>query len=151
LPAAAYIMMLLSGKVTAAGSGSAFSLVMAAAVRSAGCCALISLAGFTVSALVSALVPRWWLAAACSVVVTATLIYFCSDFFDFYPDVGGDSMSVGMSLSTGNSQWITISRAFTSAELGAFGHWRPWPLLAALLIIAASSAATAQLYARKEL
>jgi hypothetical protein len=151
LPLAAYAMMLLSGKVTVAGSSGAFALVMAAAARSAVWCALISLGAFTASALISALVPRWWLAAACSVALTVLVIYTGGDFFSFFPDDTGDSMSVGMSFTTGNAQWVTISRAVKPAELIAFARWKPLPLLTAVLLIAVFSMATALLYDRKEL
>jgi hypothetical protein len=56
-----------------------------------------------------------------------------------------------MSVSTGNAQWITISRAVTKTELNAFGHWRPWPLLGAALLIALFYLGTMVIYERKEL
>jgi hypothetical protein len=152
LPVAAYVMMLLSGKVTVAGSGSTFAMVMAAAARCVLWGSLISLAAFTASAVVSAVVPRWWLAAICSVAFTACAIYTAGDFFDYFPDaIPDNSMSVGFSLSTGNSQWITISRALKPEELIGFGRLKPWPLLTAALLIAAFSTAATLLYNRKEL
>ncbi len=151
LPLAAYVMMLLSGKVTVAGSGAAFGLVMAAAARSAVWGALISVAIFCASALVSALVPRWWLAALCSVVLTAMFIGWGLDHYSFLPDMPDNSMSIGFGLSTGNAQWVTISRALTSAEINSIAQWWLRPLLAVLFCIAAFSAAVTLLYDRKEL
>ena len=151
LPVVSYVLMLMSGKITSAGSGAAFSLVMAAAVRGAVWCSLISLGAFTASALISALVPRWWLAALCSVAVTILLIVEGGDFFNFFPDLPDNSMSVGMNLSTGNVPWITISRAMQPAELKTFGNWHPWPLLTAVALVAVFAAATAFFYDRKEL
>jgi hypothetical protein len=151
MPSAAYIMMLISGKVTAAGSVAAFSVVMGAAGRSAVWCSLISLAGFSVSALISAVVPRWWLAAIVSVTLTFGLIYEGSDFFGFFPDFDAGQISVGMSFSSNDSPWITISRIVTPQEIKAFAHWKLWPLLTAALLILAFCSATTLLYSRKEL
>src|SRR5713226_6962425 len=105
--AAAYAMMLIGGKVTVAGSVGAFHAVLAASARAAVWCSLISLIVFTGSALVSALAARWWLAAAGSVGITVLLIATGGDFFSFTADIAqGDSMSIGMGLSTGNAQWV---------------------------------------------
>lgn len=150
LPVAAYVMMLLSGKVTMAGSSGTFALVMAAAGRSAVWCSLAALVAFMASVLIAALIPRWWLAAVCSVLITAGGVYAAPDSASFFPN-NTESMSVGMSLSTGNSQWITISRAVTAAELKSFAPWNPWPLLIAALLTAAFCAAIVLLYERKQL
>jgi len=101
----AYAMMLLSGKVTLAGSSGAFHAVMAASARAAIWCSLISLIVFTGSALVSALAPRWWMAAAGSLVITVVLLAVGGDFFSFTADIrDGEPMSIGMGFSTGNAQ-----------------------------------------------
>jgi ABC-type transport system involved in multi-copper enzyme maturation permease subunit len=150
--AAAYVMMLLSGKVTWGGSAGAFPAVLAASARAAIWCSLISLIVFTASALVSALAPRWWMAAAGSVGITVLLVAVGGDFFSFTGDIAaGDPMSIGVGFSTGNAQWVTVSRAMHVSEVNAFGHWRGLPLLVAMLLTAVFSAVTAQLYTRKEL
>jgi hypothetical protein len=151
MPAASYVMMLLSGKVTVAGSGAAFGLVMAAAGRIAVWCSLISLGAFTGSALISALMPRWWLAALSSVALTVLFIGWATDHFSFLPDMPDDSMSVGVGFGSGNAPWITISRAFKPAEINAIAQWWPSPLMMIVLAIIVFSAATAFLYERKEL
>jgi ABC-type transport system involved in multi-copper enzyme maturation permease subunit len=150
--AAAYAMMLIGGKVTVAGSAGAFHAVLAASARAAVWCSLISLIVFTGSALVSALAPRWWLAAAGSVGITVLLVAVGGDFFSFTADIAqGESMSIGMGFSTGNPQWVTVSRALHFSEVNSFAHWRALPLLVAILITAVFSAVIPQLYARKEL
>jgi ABC-type transport system involved in multi-copper enzyme maturation permease subunit len=151
-PALAYAMMLLSGKVTAAGSMAALSAVMAGAARATAWSSLISLIVFTGSALVAALAPRWWMAAAGSVGIAALLTAVKGDFFSFTADIAdGDPMSIGMALSTGNAQWVTVSRALHLSEVNSFGHWRALPLLIAVLLTIVFSAAMAQVYSRKEL
>jgi ABC-type transport system involved in multi-copper enzyme maturation permease subunit len=150
--AAAYVMMLLSGKVTWGGSAGAFPAVLAASARAAIWCSLISLIVFTASALVSALAPRWWMAAAGSVGITVLLVAVGGDFFSFTGDIAaGDPMSIGVGFSTGNAQWVTVSRALHLSEVNSFAHWRALPLLVAVLLTAVFSAVVPQIYARKEL
>jgi len=60
-------------------------------------------------------------------------------------------MSIGMGFSTGNAQWVTISRALHLSEVNSFGHWRALPLFIAALLTAVFSAGIAEVYARKEL
>jgi ABC-type transport system involved in multi-copper enzyme maturation permease subunit len=146
-PAVVYAMMLLSGKVTTASSGAAFAAVMAAAARTGIWCSLMALMVFTGSALVSALVPRFWLAATVSVVLLTLFGLFSGDFFDI-PFQTGEPLSVSANIS---SQWITISRALTPGEVADLAHWKAWPLLTAVLLAAVFSVATALLYDRKEL
>jgi ABC-type transport system involved in multi-copper enzyme maturation permease subunit len=149
---AAYAMLLLSGKATLAGSSGAFYAVMAASARAAVWCSLISLIVFTGSALVSALAPRWWMAAAGSVVITVLLIAAGGDFFSFTADIAqGEPMSIGMGFSTGNAQWVTVSRALHFSEVNSFAHWRALPLCIAALLTMVFCAAIAQIYERKEL
>lgn len=153
-PVVTWVMMLLSGKVTVAGSSGSLTLVMAVAVRVAIWCALVSVAAFTASALISALVPRWWLAALCSVVLSIISIGWGGNFFffDFFPDTSnGETQSISFGFGTGHAKWIEIARAIKPAELNAVASWRPWPLLTAALLIAAFSVATALWYQRKEL
>jgi hypothetical protein len=150
--AAVYAMMLLSGKVTWAGSAGAFQAVLAASGRAAVWCAPISLVVFTACALVSALAPRWWMAAAGSIGITILMIFAGWSFFDFTADMPSEgSMSVGMGFSSGSSQWVTVSRAVHLSEINSFAHWRAWPLLLSLLLTALLSGVVAQVYARKEL
>jgi ABC-type transport system involved in multi-copper enzyme maturation permease subunit len=150
--AAAYAVMLLSGKVTGAGSAEAFRAVLAASARAAVWCSLISLIVFTGAALISALAPRWWIAAAGAVGIVVLLLAVGGDFFSFTADIAqGEPMSIGMGFSTGNAQWVTVSRALHLSEVNTFAHWRPLPLLIAMLLTAIFSAAIPQIYARKEL
>lgn len=149
-PAAAYALMVVSGKVTVAGSAGALAVVMAAAGRAAVWCSLISLAAFAGSALVAVLVPRWWLATAGSFVLIVLSSMTLGSFFDFidpafqkFPE--GSSVTVG--LSVGTAQWLTVTRAL---PLEAFAPWWPLPLLTAALLAAACAALTVLLYRRKE-
>jgi hypothetical protein len=149
---AAYAMMLLSGKVTMAGSAGAFSALLAAAARAAVWSSLISLIVLTGSALAAALAPRWWLAAAGSVGITILLFAFGSDFFNFTPDMrDGDPMSISMGFSSGSAQWVTLSRELHLSEIATFAQWRALPPLVAVLLTAAFSVAIAQIYGRKEI
>jgi hypothetical protein len=102
---------------------------------------------FTGSALVAALVPRFWLAATVSIVLLTLFGLFSGDFFDM-PFQTGEPLSVSANIS---SQWITISRALTPGEVADLAHWKAWPLLTAVLLAAVFSVATALLYDRKEL
>jgi ABC-type transport system involved in multi-copper enzyme maturation permease subunit len=150
--AVAYAIMLLGGKVTWAGSTEAFRAVLAASARAAVWCSLISLIVFTGSALISALAPRWWIAAAGAVGIAVLLVTLGSDFFSFTADITqAEPMSISAGLSTGSAQWVTVSRALHLSEVNTFAHWRALPLLIAMLLTAIFSAATPQIYARKEL
>lgn len=150
--AAAYAMMLLSGRVTWAGSASAFYAVFAASARAVVWCSLISLIVFTGSALVSAVAPRWWMAAAGSVGIAILLIAVGGDFFSFTSDMTqAESMSINFGLSSGSAQWVTVSRALHLSEVNSFAHWRALPLLIAALLTLVFSAAMPAIYARKEL
>lgn len=151
LPAVSYAVMLLSGRATSAGSAASFAMVMQVAFRAGIWCALISFGAYTASALIAALIPRWWLASLCSVLATAAFIGWGEDYFSFLPDMPNDSMSIGFSFSTGNSQWITISRALTPKELSQMAQWWTGPLLATLLLIVIFWAATTWLNDRREL
>jgi ABC-type transport system involved in multi-copper enzyme maturation permease subunit len=151
MPLAAYWMMLISGKVTSAGSASAFAAVMAAAGRAAVWGALISLAAFLGSAIVSALIPKWWLAALCSVVLTTAYLAWGLNAYSLLPDMPNDTMSIGLGFSTGNAQWVTVSRAFKLDEINAIAQFWRGPLLITVLAIAAFCAALTVLYDHKEL
>jgi hypothetical protein len=151
LPAISYALMLISGRATVAGSGAAFAMVMHVAFRAGIWCALISLAVYTASALIAALIPRWWLASLCSVLVTLAFVGWGEDYFSFLPDMPNDSMSIGFSFSTDNSRWITISRALTPKELSQMAQWWTGPLIATLLLIGLFWAATTWLNDRREL
>jgi hypothetical protein len=112
---------------------------------------LIALAAFTASVLIAALVPKWWLASLCSVVVTVVFVGWGEDKFALLPDMPNDSMSIGFSFSTNNSQWISISRALTPAELNAMAQWWLGPLFSTIALIAVFTIATMWLYQRREL
>ncbi len=146
-----WVLMLASGKITWAGSGSAFGEVMSASIRSMVWCSLISLAAFAGSALISALVPRWWLAAGGSVVLTAGMIYLGADFFSFLPDIQEGTMSIGFNIGTGHANWLNVSRALHDAEIRGFGPWKPLPLLTAIALTAAFSVAIAVIYERRQI
>jgi hypothetical protein len=149
---AAYGILLASGKVTVAGSSEALRVVMAASLRGAMWCALISLVAFTLSALVSAVAPRAWLAAVGSVAVTILLIVVGHNYFDYTSDIpDGESASVNMGFSSGSSQWLTVSRPMTLPEVAGFAHWRTKPFWFAVLLAIVLCFAIAQVYRRKEL
>ncbi len=148
-PLAAYALMLLGGKVTAAGSAGTLAVVMAAAARAAVWCSLISLAAFTGSALVATLLPRWWLTTAGSVLLIVLFSIAGGNFFDFVEpafDAAEGTLTVGVAF--GSPQWLTVSRAI---PLHGFAPWRALPLVTALLLAAAFAVATGLLYTRKQL
>jgi hypothetical protein len=151
-PMVCYLIMLMSGKLSTAGSGAAFSIVLSTAARAGVWCALISLAVFTASAVIAAVIPRWWLASLCSVVGAILFVGWGLDAFRFLPDMPENSMSIGFGFGTGtDAKWVTISRALTPAELNAIALWWPGPLVAALLLTAGFCMLTAWLYKRHEL
>lgn len=131
-----WLLMLVSGKVSWAGSGAQFWLVFAAAARCSVWVSLISLGIFSGAAVVAAVAPRWWMAAVGAIVFAVAMIWWFGDYYDFTPDnMVPDSMSVGVDFHFGESKpWITMSRALQEAELRAFGPWKPWPLLAAVAL-----------------
>ncbi len=148
---AAYGIMLASGKITAAGSVGAFHAMLAASARAAVWSSLISLTVFSGSALVAALAPRRWLAAAGSIALVALRFAFGGDLFDFAPSVGdGDPISFNMGFSTGSSQWVSLSRPLHFAEVTSYASWRLMPLLVAVLLTVVFAVAMAQVYGRKE-
>jgi ABC-type transport system involved in multi-copper enzyme maturation permease subunit len=146
-PAAVYGIMLLSGKVTVAGSGAAFAAVMGAAARATLWCSLMALMAFAASALISSTAPRFWLAAVSSVTLVVLFLIFSSDFF-YMPAPDGEPISATASSA---SPWITISRALTPSEVHDFAQWQALPLSVAALITAIFCVATALVYQRKEL
>jgi hypothetical protein len=84
--------------------------------------------------------------------ITVLLVAVGGDFFSFTADIAqGEPMSIGMGFSTGNAQWVTVSRALHLSEVDSFAHWRALPLFVAAMLTAVFSAAIAQIYARKEL
>ena len=84
--------------------------------------------------------------------VTIGLMEAAGRFFDFTADMDQEgSLSVGFGLSTGNAQWVTVSRALKLDEINSLGrlHWPP--LLGAVVFSALLMAAIAWIYQRKEL
>jgi ABC-type transport system involved in multi-copper enzyme maturation permease subunit len=157
-PAVVYALMLISGKVTLAGSAVAFGGIMGAAARAMLWCSLVSLVAFTGSALISTLVPRWWLATVCAILFILLFGYYVhgdnrffagGDFFDFTPTTAGKSMSVSANLGTGTTQWLTVSDVFPMPT--TFAPWKWLPVLTGTLLIALFSAGVAVAYDRKEL
>ncbi len=126
-----WMMMLLSGKVTWAGSSAHFGVVFAAAFRCSLWCVLLSLFSFTSAALLAAISPRWWIALLTVIVFVASLLYFSPEFFDFSPEeLSGESISVALNLHYGESKpWVMMSRALRVTEIQSFGLWKPLPLL----------------------
>jgi hypothetical protein len=148
-PSIIYALMLLSGRVTIAGSGAVYAAVMAGALRGSVWCSLAMLGGFTLSAIVAASVRRWWLAVSVSLTVLTLIGVFAPDsFYDFSPDCSAGTMSVSVNSA---AQWLNISRAVTPAELAGFARWKPWPLLFVAGLVVVFSVATVLLYERKEL
>jgi ABC-type transport system involved in multi-copper enzyme maturation permease subunit len=147
-PLAAYVLMLLGGKVTLAGSLPTLLTVMVAAGRAAVWCSLLSIAAFSGSALITAILPRWWLATAGSLVAIVLFNSAGDKFFDFIQPAFDGVEQVSVGIGFGSPQWLTISRAL---PLQNFAPWRALPLLTALLLTLAFGAATGWVYARKEL
>jgi len=156
-PAAVYAMMLISGKVTLAGSSAAFGAIRGAAARATLWCSLVSVAAFTGSALISALVPRWWLTTACAILFVLLFGYFVlgdnrffagAGFFDFVP-TDGKTMNVSAGFGSGSAQWLTVSDVFPMPT--TFAPWKLVPVLTATVLIAVFSAGVALAYERKEL
>jgi len=147
-PVAAYALMLLGGKVTVAGSMGTLAAVMAASARGAVWCSLISLVAFTGSALVAALLPRWWLATAGSALLIVLFSIAGANFFDFIEPAFTAAEPLTVGVGFGSPQWLTVSRTI---PLYAFAPWRALPLLTALLLAASFAAATGLLYTRKQL
>jgi ABC-type transport system involved in multi-copper enzyme maturation permease subunit len=155
-PAAIYGMMLISGKVTLAGSSAVFGAIMSNAARATLWCSLVSLVVFTGSALISALAPRWWLAAVCAILFVVFFgsyvgadnsVFRGSDFFNFLPNLDGKTYSISASFGTAN--WFTVSDVLPMPTVFAPWHWPP--LLAAAVLAALFAAAVALVYERKEL
>lgn len=155
-PAGIYAMMLISGKVTLAGSGASFLAILGIASRALLWCSLIASAVFAGSALISALLPRWWMAAVCA---SAFLLLFGNyihrdqsifgggEFFDIFPNVEGKTFNV--SASSGTPQWLTVSDVLPMPT--TFAPWKALPLLASTLVILLFSTGLAVVYDRKEL
>ena len=100
-PAVVYSLMLISGKVTIVGSSGIFGAIMGAAARAMPWCSLVSLVAFTGAALISTVVPRWWLATVCAILFILLFGYYVhgdsrfsvgSDFFAFAPTANEKSM-----------------------------------------------------------
>ena len=155
-PAAVYGMMLMGGKVTLAGSGSAFSAVMAAAARTLPLCCLLSLAAFVGSALIAVLVRRWWVAMACATLFVLSFGYIAwgeNPFFkmdDFFEAVApGKTMSVSAGFGNGGSPWLKVSDVFPMPTGFALWHWQPTVTTVVLIVL--FSLGLAAVYQRKEL
>ena len=155
-PALVYAMMLISGKVTLAGSGAAFGAIMGASARAILWCALVSLVAYTGSALISALLPRWWMSIACAILFILLFGYAVNsdnsiiesdNFFDFAPTPDGRTMSV--SVNSGTPQWLNVSDVFPMPT--TYAPWKPWPALSTTLLVLLFSAGVAVVYDRKEL
>jgi hypothetical protein len=155
-PAGIYAIMLMSGKVTLAGSSAAFLAILGAAARALLWCSLISIAVFAGSALISALLPRWWMAAVCAIgfillfggyVHRDHSIFGGSEFFQILPDVEGKTYSI--SASSGTPQWLTVSDVLPMPT--GFAPWKTLPLLASAAVIILFSAGLAVVYERQEL
>lgn len=127
-------LMLASGRVSWAGSYESFQMVMAAAGRCCVWCVVLSWLGFTGSALVAAVAPRWWMAAVGMAVFVVTLLLLPGDLFDFTPTtIPSESLSVAVDFHWGVSKpWVAMSRPLTAVELQDFGTWRAGALALAM-------------------
>jgi hypothetical protein len=106
------------------------------------------LGGYTLSSIVAALIPRWWLAiCTCLVVLTLIGVYAPDSLFDFGPSVQEGTMSVSANSA---AKWLTISRAVTPKELASFATLKPWPLVTVACLIVIFSMATVLIYQRKQ-
>jgi hypothetical protein len=153
-PAAVYGMMLMGGKATLAGSGAAFSAVMAASARTLPLCCLFSLVAFVGSALIAVVVRRWWVAMTAAALFVLGFAYVAwneNPFFkldDFFEAVApGKTMSVSAGLGSG--AWLKVSDVFPMPTGFAMWHWQPIATTAAL--IALFSVGLTAVYNRKEL
>jgi hypothetical protein len=155
-PAGIYALMLISGKVTLAGSGGTFLAILGAAARALLWCSLISIAVFAGSALISAVLPRWWMAAVCAIgfiLLFGTYIhrdnslFGGSEFLQWFPDVEGKSYNI--SANSGSPQWLTVSDVLPMPT--TFARWKTLPLVASTALIVLFSAGVATVYQRKEL
>jgi len=155
-PAVAYAMMLISGKITFAGSAAAFGLVLRTAARGLLWCSLVSMAAFAGSALISTVSKRWWLAAPGAIALVVLLgsavhadnhIFGGGDFFDFVPAPDGTTYSVSVNFP--DRQWVKVSSVLPPPA--SYAPFRPLSLLLAAALIAAFTTGVAVLYERKEL
>jgi hypothetical protein len=155
-PAGIYGMMLISGKVTLAGSGGTFLAMLSTAVRALLWCSLLSIVVFAGSALISAVLPRWWMAAVCAVAFILLFgtyvhrdnsLFGGSEFLQWFPDVEGKTYNI--SANSGTAQWLTVSDVLPMPTI--FGRWKTIPLVASTALIILFSAGVATVYQRKEL
>jgi hypothetical protein len=155
-PLGIYAMMLASGKVSLAGSSAAFSAILGASARAILWCSLVSIVAFAGSALISALLPRWWMAAVCAIgfiflfgayVHRDHSIFGGGEFFQIVPEEDGKTFSI--SVNSGTSQWLTVSEILPMPT--AFAPWKGLPLLACTGLIVAFSAGLAVTYNRQQL
>ena len=157
-PAWVYGLMLMTGKVTVAGSGAAFGAIFGAAARAVVWCSLVSLVAFTGAALISAVTPRWWIAAVCTIVFIAILVRFVhgdsplvggGSFFEFFPDIEGKTFSVSANVGTGTDPWLKVSDVLPMPT--TFAHLRWLPVVTAAGVMALLSTGVAAVYARQEM
>ena len=157
-PAVAYGMMLLSGKITLAGSAATFGAILNAAARSTVWVSLLSVAVFAGSALIAALVPRWWLAIPCAILFVIVFGYFAlgdnrffagGSFFEIFPTIEGRTASVSANIGTGSAPWLAVTDPFPMPT--TFAPWRVLPMVTTGILIALFSAGIAVVYERKEL
>jgi ABC-type transport system involved in multi-copper enzyme maturation permease subunit len=156
-PAAAYAMILATGKVTVAASAAAFGVVMAAALRAGLWCALLSVAVFAGCALIGSVVPRWWLATICgllfilgfAIVAMGDNRFFNGDgFFDLFAN-GTTEGTTNVSMAIGNWQWLTVSGPLPLPT--GFARWHLLPTVSPIALICLFTAGVAWVFQRKEL
>jgi hypothetical protein len=155
-PAATYGMILASGKVSAAASGAAFWVVMAAALRAGLWCALVSVAVFAGCALIGSVVPRWWLATICGLLFVLAFgiiaggdnrFFNAEGFFDLFAN--GVEGTTSINANFGTWQWLTVSRNLPLPT--GFAHWHLLPTMTPIVLICMFTAAVAWVFQRKEL
>jgi hypothetical protein len=155
-PIVFYALMLASGKVSTAGSWPNFAGIFGEALRAAPWCSLVSAAAFAGAALISAVSPRWWLAAVGGIVLAVALGNVVmgdspwvggAGFFELIPTVENRTMSVSVSFPS--PQWLVVSDVLPMPN--TFARWRWSQPLLAMAMLAACCIGLAAVYRRKEL
>jgi hypothetical protein len=147
-PFLAWMLMLIGGRVTIAGSIGTMQTVILAGLRGALCCWLISAIVFAACALITSLWPRWWIATVGVVLCVVAFWVTVWSFFDLlspsFENMGSGSIGFG----SGSAQWVTITNVL---PLGGFPAWKPLPMATALAAIAILGGVSNWIISRREL
>ncbi len=147
-PTLAWLLMVLGGKVSVAGTLGTLGTVLWAGLKAAGYLSLMSAAAYCGCALVTTLMPKWWLATAGSIVLIVVGGILVGDYFDLLSPAFETLKDASVGLGAGSPQWLTITKAL---PLAGFPAWKAGPLLAALGFAGAMCGATGWIWTRKEL